>query len=270
MKRTKRTRPQMTLALPLDPAASNAELEAAVRAAEASFLAKPAETLRAPAPVPAAEVAKAATPAVPQAPLLAPSEPAAKAAEFVDEPRSGRSTLYIVAAAKWGEMKARSGSKGWVAAAARCRLQGEGSGSARGRTDGRGRPRDRRRRGATDRRYRRRRLRRAGDPGPLWASTRGFRRSREGGRDVRREHKRAAWRRRRRLSGRIAASGQDAGSVGLGHGSGNRIGGDRPAVTQPERAADGWCYSRPIGRGRVRHAQLNKTDPSCAIPENVN
>lgn len=114
MKRTKRTRPQMTLALPLDPAASNAELEAAVRAAEASFLAKPAEAPPAPAPAPAAEVAKVAAPAVPQAPLLAPSEPAAKAAEFVGEPRSGRSTLYIVAAAKWDEMKARRGGKvGW-------------------------------------------------------------------------------------------------------------------------------------------------------------
>ncbi|MFE0757185.1 hypothetical protein ACFW16_24715 [Inquilinus sp. NPDC058860] len=115
MKRTKKTKPRMTLALPLDPAARNDELEAAVRAAEASFLAKSAEPEAEPEPTPAAEPAKVAAPAVPQVPILTPSAPpAAKATEFVDEPRSGRNTLYIVAAAKWGEMRAKRGKKlGW-------------------------------------------------------------------------------------------------------------------------------------------------------------
>ncbi|MGK9234761.1 hypothetical protein KXS07_23640 [Inquilinus limosus] len=112
MKRTKKTKPQMTLALPLDAQAPDAELEAAVRTAEASFLAKTVEPEMAPAPASVAEPAKVAAPALPQAPLITPS--AAKPAEFVDEPRSGRNTLYIVAAAKWGEMRARRGKKlGW-------------------------------------------------------------------------------------------------------------------------------------------------------------
>jgi hypothetical protein len=94
----------MTLALPLDPAAPNAELEAAVRAAEASFLAKPAEE-----PVEAAPVAT-------KPPAVAPvAEPAsAKPVEFVGDPRSGRNTLYIVAAARFGEIAAKRGRKlGW-------------------------------------------------------------------------------------------------------------------------------------------------------------
>ncbi len=70
MKRTKRTRPQMTLALPLDPAASNAELEAAVRAAEASFLAKPAEAPPAPTAVPATRSAEGLRPSCRRRQLL--------------------------------------------------------------------------------------------------------------------------------------------------------------------------------------------------------
>ncbi|WP_155888778.1 hypothetical protein [Inquilinus limosus] len=102
----------MTLALPLDAQAPDADLEAAVRAAEASFLAKTAKPEADAAPAPAAEPARVAAPTLPQAPLITPS--AAKQAEFADEPRSGRNTLYIVAAAKWGEMRARRGKKlGW-------------------------------------------------------------------------------------------------------------------------------------------------------------
>jgi hypothetical protein len=94
----------MTLALPIDPAAPNAELEAAVRAAEASFLARPA-----------AEPSDS-EPATVRPPAADPlQEPAsAKPVEFVGDPRTGRNTLYIVAAARFGEIAAKRGRKlGW-------------------------------------------------------------------------------------------------------------------------------------------------------------
>lgn len=112
MKRTKKTKPQMTLALSLDPAAPNAELEAAVRAAEASFLAK-AES----AEPPSEEAPSNAEPVIlPKAHVFVAARPNAevKAPEYVDAARSGRNTLYIVAAVKWGEMQARKGKRiGW-------------------------------------------------------------------------------------------------------------------------------------------------------------
>lgn len=112
MKRTKKTKPQMTLALPLDSAAPNAELEAAVRAAEASFLAK-AE----PAEPPSDAAPSNAEPMIlPQAPVFATARPNAepKLPEYVDVARSGRNTLYIVTAVRWGEMQAKKGKRiGW-------------------------------------------------------------------------------------------------------------------------------------------------------------
>jgi len=112
MKRTKKTKPEGTLALPLDSTARNAELEAAVRMAEASFLTEAEPT----APSSDAASSNAEPVAVPQAPLLTASrpDPAVKMPEFVDAPRSGRITLYIVAAVKWGEMRAKRGKRlGW-------------------------------------------------------------------------------------------------------------------------------------------------------------
>ncbi|WP_052120194.1 hypothetical protein [Inquilinus limosus] len=112
MKRTKKTKPQMTLALPLDPAAPNDELEAAVRAAEASFLAK-AERAE---PTSDAVPANAEPVILPQAPTFVAAQPnaEAKSPEYVDAAQSGRNTLYIVAAAKWGEMRAKRGKRiGW-------------------------------------------------------------------------------------------------------------------------------------------------------------
>ncbi|WP_342237163.1 hypothetical protein [Inquilinus sp. OTU3971] len=112
MKRTKKTKPQMTLALPLNPAAPNAELEAAVRAAEASFLAK-AESVESPND---AAPSNAEPVILPQAPVFVAARPnaEAKAPEYVDAARSGRNTLYIVTAVKWGEMQAKKGRRiGW-------------------------------------------------------------------------------------------------------------------------------------------------------------
>jgi len=105
MKRMKKTKPQGTLALPLDPMASNAELEAAVQAAEASFLAP-----LAPPPAPAVPEPSNVTPP-PVDPALETKAPPPPATA---EARSGRQTLYVVAAVRWGEMRAKRGKKlGW-------------------------------------------------------------------------------------------------------------------------------------------------------------
>lgn len=100
MKRTK-ARHQMVLALPLDGAASDADLEAAVRTAELSFLADAVQPELAPAegsnvtPPPGAPAAETRSPAAPASP----------------EPLSGRQTLYVVSAMKWSEVGARRGKK---------------------------------------------------------------------------------------------------------------------------------------------------------------
>jgi hypothetical protein len=103
MKRTK-VKHQMTLALPLDAAASDADLEAAVRAAELSFLADAVQPEAAPL-----EPSNLTSPAsAPIAETRAPAGPASPDA------RSGRQTLYVVSAMRWGEMRARRGTKlGW-------------------------------------------------------------------------------------------------------------------------------------------------------------
>ncbi|TSD86033.1 hypothetical protein FFK22_024760 [Mycobacterium sp. KBS0706] len=114
MKRTKKSKPQITLALPLDPAAPNAELEAAVRAAEASFLAK-AKAEAAESPSDAAP-SNAEPVILPQAPVFVAARLNAetKTPEYVDAARSGRNTLYVVTAVKWGEMQAKKGKRiGW-------------------------------------------------------------------------------------------------------------------------------------------------------------
>ena len=104
MKRTKKAKPQVILALPLDPGTPNAEPEA-VRMAGASFPAAPTQ--------PTAGSGRE-SPNVTPSPVEPAPAPATEEPEYVDAPLSGRNTLYIVTAVQWGLVPVKRGTReGW-------------------------------------------------------------------------------------------------------------------------------------------------------------